>query len=146
MIRRSPRSTRTDTLFPYTTLFRSGVHDAVLDEQHLVLDRVDHREIAVDDEVEDRVEHIVGAVAEQRRRGFEPRAHLGMAARRAVADRNEDMAADEQGGIARLAGIAVGLGGARDDEKRVALDVGLGTLGRLSIGRGVLGGAVWWSV
>src|SRR3546814_5088267 len=29
MIRRPPRSTRTDTLFPYTTLFRSllGIHD-----------------------------------------------------------------------------------------------------------------------
>src|SRR3546814_9985744 len=26
MIRRSPRSTRTDTLLPYTTLFRSGGH------------------------------------------------------------------------------------------------------------------------
>src|SRR3546814_1795102 len=26
MIRRPPRSTRTDTLFPYTTLFRSGTH------------------------------------------------------------------------------------------------------------------------
>src|SRR3546814_7593700 len=29
MIRRPPRSTRTDTLFPYTTLFRSGAHCAV---------------------------------------------------------------------------------------------------------------------
>src|SRR3546814_11086883 len=28
MIRRPPRSTRTDTLFPYTTLFRSVVVDA----------------------------------------------------------------------------------------------------------------------
>src|SRR3546814_4904056 len=27
MIRRPPRSTRTDTLFPYTTLFRSRVRD-----------------------------------------------------------------------------------------------------------------------
>src|SRR3546814_2408640 len=27
MIRRPPRSTRTDTLFPYTTLFRSGRED-----------------------------------------------------------------------------------------------------------------------
>src|SRR3546814_11309373 len=27
MIRRPPRSTRTDTLFPYTTLFRSAVED-----------------------------------------------------------------------------------------------------------------------
>src|SRR3546814_6574665 len=31
MIRRPPRSTRTDTLFPYTTLFRS-----VIDEHNLV--------------------------------------------------------------------------------------------------------------
>src|SRR3546814_6614093 len=30
MIRRPPRSTRTDTLFPYTTLFRSTVDGAVL--------------------------------------------------------------------------------------------------------------------
>src|SRR3546814_18912146 len=28
MIRRPPRSTRTDTLFPYTTLFRSASHSA----------------------------------------------------------------------------------------------------------------------
>src|SRR3546814_8766507 len=28
MIRRPPRSTRTDTLFPYTTLFRSDIGDA----------------------------------------------------------------------------------------------------------------------
>src|SRR3546814_9228512 len=28
MIRRPPKSTRTDTLFPYTTLFRSGVETA----------------------------------------------------------------------------------------------------------------------
>src|SRR3546814_1197995 len=27
MIRRPPRSTRTDTLFPYTTLFRSELHE-----------------------------------------------------------------------------------------------------------------------
>src|SRR3546814_1856169 len=33
MIRRPPRSTRTDTLFPYTTLFRSGV----------ALDRLEHQ-------------------------------------------------------------------------------------------------------
>src|SRR3546814_17762010 len=29
MIRRPPRSTRTDTLFPYTTLFRSGDLDTI---------------------------------------------------------------------------------------------------------------------
>src|SRR3546814_12324535 len=30
MIRRPPRSTRTDTLCPYTTLFRSSVHESSL--------------------------------------------------------------------------------------------------------------------
>src|SRR3546814_7761414 len=31
MKRRPPRSTRTDTLFPYTTLFRSGVQELAAD-------------------------------------------------------------------------------------------------------------------
>src|SRR3546814_14344890 len=31
MIRRPPRSTRTDTLFPYTTLFRSRLSDQITD-------------------------------------------------------------------------------------------------------------------
>src|SRR3546814_5624250 len=38
MIRRPPRSTRTDTLFPYTTLFRSQVfitHDARIVDQYI---------------------------------------------------------------------------------------------------------------
>src|SRR3546814_1315910 len=34
MIRRPPRSTRTDTLFPYTTLFRSPLQEPVRDFQH----------------------------------------------------------------------------------------------------------------
>src|SRR3546814_10479087 len=46
MIRRPPRSTRTDTLFPYTTLFRS-VHPAdilgLLGLAGLHIDRRDHR-------------------------------------------------------------------------------------------------------
>src|SRR3546814_8096042 len=37
MIRRPPRSTRTDTLFPYTTLFRSPLHrDVRADESEAV--------------------------------------------------------------------------------------------------------------
>src|SRR3546814_2174212 len=38
MIRRPPRVTRTDTLLPYTTLFRSSDSDAVLEERQF-LDR-----------------------------------------------------------------------------------------------------------
>src|SRR3546814_16332187 len=58
MIRRPPRSTRTDTLFPYTTLFRS--HDHRLDQPRAVGHRrdvaeasgrhADHREL---DDVEE---------------------------------------------------------------------------------------------
>src|SRR3546814_7258284 len=40
MIRRPPRSTRTDTLFPYTTLFRSQ-DDAILINQGKTFRRVD---------------------------------------------------------------------------------------------------------
>src|SRR3546814_20026412 len=44
MIRRPPRSTRTDTLFPYTTLFRSGVAEHALLEVEFVVEivRIDH--------------------------------------------------------------------------------------------------------
>src|SRR3546814_16078332 len=39
MIRRPPRSTRTDTLFPYTTLFRSGEHLGAPDHGDAALER-----------------------------------------------------------------------------------------------------------
>src|SRR3546814_6241502 len=38
MIRRPPRSTRTDTLFPYTTLFRSGVFGGLLADRRSAAD------------------------------------------------------------------------------------------------------------
>src|SRR3546814_13292124 len=47
MIRRPPRSTRTDTLFPYTTLFRSQriaghpVLDTAIGIAHVQIDRID---------------------------------------------------------------------------------------------------------
>src|SRR3546814_15085239 len=42
MIRRPPRSTRTDTLFPYTTLFRSKLVEAMVTDRPglLSMDRV----------------------------------------------------------------------------------------------------------
>src|SRR3546814_10190391 len=39
MIRRPPRATRTDTLFPYTTLFRSFIGDDVTDEEGFAVAR-----------------------------------------------------------------------------------------------------------
>src|SRR3546814_7249994 len=67
MIRRPPRSTRTDTLFPYTTLFRSPVH--VVHEQfgeldareplfRVVVDPVQHEREHQADHVEAAVQRI----------------------------------------------------------------------------------------
>src|SRR3546814_20208974 len=49
MIRRQPRSTRTYTLFPYTTLFRSAlpwakVHITLVDERYVAPDHPDSNE------------------------------------------------------------------------------------------------------
>src|SRR3546814_19741071 len=44
MIRLPPRSTRTDTLFPYTTLFRSFGHAAIVDPWGRVLAQQDQGE------------------------------------------------------------------------------------------------------
>src|SRR3546814_1719599 len=47
MIRRPPRSTRTDTLFPYTTLFRSparhNIRAAAKQSQHVILEEIIQR-------------------------------------------------------------------------------------------------------
>src|SRR3546814_10570653 len=51
MIRRPPRSTRTDTLFPYTTLFRSGIEspDLIADRRPGQGLERDHRRISCED-------------------------------------------------------------------------------------------------
>src|SRR3546814_4845610 len=50
MIRRPPRSTRTDTLFPYTTLFRSGPEARIVEAQDLAKMRPIGRRIAMNDD------------------------------------------------------------------------------------------------
>src|SRR3546814_20161376 len=59
MIRRPPRSTRTDTLFPYTTLFRSAV----------VAHAVRRREVPAAGETIQHVADVADQGARQRRRG-----------------------------------------------------------------------------
>src|SRR3546814_2802303 len=50
MIRRPPRSTRTDTLFPYTTLFRASCHKFVIKiRAHMIVNPTcSHRTFAFD--------------------------------------------------------------------------------------------------
>src|SRR3546814_1077765 len=44
MIRRPPRSTRTDTLFPYTTLFRSELHERFPESRDYIVQATDDME------------------------------------------------------------------------------------------------------
>src|SRR3546814_13888556 len=60
MIRRPPRSTRTDTLFPYTTLFRSdeeheGEHVAPLD---LRVESAERDELGEDEGGDEAADHV----------------------------------------------------------------------------------------
>src|SRR3546814_10005104 len=82
MRRRPPRSTRTDTLFPYTTLFRS--RRAFFD-----LDR-----LGVEDIARDRAE-VADAVDEDAARRIEP-AHADRIAARRVAIRSEEHTSELQ--------------------------------------------------
>src|SRR3546814_3435040 len=62
MIRRPPRSTRTDTLFPYTTLFRS-IALGVENDHHLVLaGRIAAADVLSDEQLgQPRLAHARGA-------------------------------------------------------------------------------------
>src|SRR3546814_9668615 len=70
MIRRPPRSTRTDTLFPYPTLFRSAVADRL---RQLVHGKRIHRGVVVAaDDVEVAVAEpvfLAGVAVERQQRG-----------------------------------------------------------------------------
>ena len=107
------------------------VHHAFLDEEQPVLDRVDHREIAVDDEIEDRIEDIVGAVRKLGGQRFEPRADFGVRPRRPVTDADEEMRTEEKSGLARMDRVGIEVRGAGDDEELVAIGLDLGQLVRL---------------
>src|SRR3546814_14602192 len=82
MIRRPPRSTRTDTLFPYTTLFRSVVgglqhHHVDAAARDVGRQRIDEVDLAADRE-EGRVEgeDVGGDVEGDRRLAEIGRAHV----------------------------------------------------------------------
>src|SRR3546814_20049698 len=68
MIRRPPRSTRTDTLFPYTTLFRSEPDVADLGGEH-------PPEVLSHEEPLDLALHVLGDVGPV---GVEEAAHAGL--------------------------------------------------------------------
>src|SRR3546814_1286182 len=82
MIRRPPRSTRTDTLFPYTTLFRSLHHAGELLQRERLRQEMDVAGVAV----QALAEGILGIA------GDEDHPHVGMA----LAHRSEEHTSELQ--------------------------------------------------
>src|SRR3546814_10336684 len=100
MIRRPPRSTRTDTLFPYTTLFRSARV-----ERYLESGSVDEADIGgLADEVERTAEHPLEEGTRQGR--LHGQAQIGAAIAQGTDDRT------------RLGGVTVAM--RRDRQEDVA--------------------------
>ena len=106
------------------------VEGALLGFEHFFLHRFDDREIPVDDEVEDGVEHIVDAVLEQPGRGFELVAKPRVGALGAVAHADDEGLADEHRRFAIGDAIVGEMRRSRDDEQLVPVDVDLGQLMR----------------
>src|SRR3546814_2508613 len=71
MIRRPPRSTRTDTLFPYTTLFRSIVRPGPMKAPGLQYLAHEHQAGAVPDQQLDPVRPLRAEDEDHPREGFE---------------------------------------------------------------------------
>src|SRR3546814_12576372 len=82
MIRRPPRSTRTDTLFPYTTLFRSLFQDRLGDLLLLVVQLLLERAEPVErigDAAPRRLADVLARDLHRERLGAQPRAVTGLA-------------------------------------------------------------------
>lgn len=119
--------------------FGVAAEDLGLDLVDVVLDSGHHRGVAVDHRVEDGVEGGLGAQGEQFRGGLHAAADRGQVGGRAVADRDEEVLADEDVELAEfhlLRRVQV-TGGAQDDEEGVAVTFQLGALMGL---QGVLDG------
>src|SRR3546814_1457647 len=59
MIRRPPRSTRTDTLFPYTTLFRSDYYQIVLEPRLARLRTLRWSDIYLNQQLDDIIRQLL---------------------------------------------------------------------------------------
>ena len=107
-----------------------GIERMALHDEHFLLDRLDDRKIAVDDEIEHRVQDIIHAMPELSGRGLQLPAQLAVGARRAMPHGNQMVGADEHIGLAVADLFALQMGGAGDHEELVAIDVDFGDLAR----------------
>src|SRR3546814_5630583 len=96
MIRRPPRSTRTDTLFPYTTLFRSRYQQQYRRRAQPVLPPVDHDPLWRQPRCAARHGGRRGPAADQHRPGGPARCH-----------RRPRPGIDQRGAIGDLMGVMI---------------------------------------
>src|SRR3546814_5363875 len=120
MIRRPPRSTRTDTLFPYTTLFRSVAGEFGRVGLSRIADRAQRRHELLD--------HRQAAVARRRLRVAGDEALDDAVFQRVEADHGQAPARYERGERGVEAGFAVGQAKVDEDEDRLERGRGRGDL------------------
>ena len=84
--------------------------------QRLLLDPLDDRQIAIDDEVEDGVQHIIDAMGQSVRHRFQRMTQLDMPACRTMADTDDMAVANEDRGLAIGDRLLLDMGGAGDDD------------------------------
>jgi len=96
-----------------------------------------HRQVIVDDEIEDRIEDVVGAVGQRNGAGFAALAHRSVRDGRAVANRDDVSLAHEEVRLAERDAATHELRGSRHDEETRLILLELGPLMGLA---GVLDG------
>ena len=110
---------------------RGLLEHLALEGVDLGLERVDDREVVVDHEIHQRIEHEARADAEHRGRALAARADVGVGQGRAVADGDDVAPAGEDVGLAVLDLAGLPLRGAQHDEQGIAVDLELGALMRV---------------
>ena len=83
----------------YLRSAKKGVERALLHSHHLILERRDKRKISIDDEVQDCMEDIVGALAEQVGRAFKLLTQRKMRSGGALPYRDNVTVTKENGGL-----------------------------------------------
>ena len=102
--------------------------DAILDAPDLLRQRVEDGEVAVDDRVHQRVEHVGGAEPQQIRLLFAALADVHEPAPRIPSNRDDVAPADEYRHLAGVQFVVLDLDRVHDDEDRVAVLFDLGPL------------------
>ena len=109
--------------------FGEDVDRPFLEHLHAFLQPFDHRQIAIDDEIEDRVRGVVGPFGEPFGHAFQPRPQIIVRAGRANPYRHQEIAAKEDRGLPVADVLALfDRRGARDDEEVLAVDLDFGDL------------------